>query len=1291
MYIQHNIHLEQVGADSAESLASFVEIKFSALANAEKEVEEDEKVDQYLVHSLDSTMASAVCNDKKMGKEEAQTLFDKVFQVKEQVLEHYDDCILWTHVNRKAVPAKVFFTQSQLYVAAVRTSLRKYIFPYTSILRVSLGNATSDKDFTNILGVCFTVRPLSYYAISGFGVPAHRVCRSFLRRWRKAVLQHVLASRGNKTHRLSSPNSFLYRLTDRDKEILQQTFEMLSEDVSCFFPPMLRLPSVTGIAGSLLFEDEASLWLPQDMFQPICGRVYATWQYFCFRSADAAPSHFYLFDMTNPNENHRRIMTSLSFNDISDITAEAELPNSGGNHAKITTQSGWLLYLSFKKGSTFSLVYQLWSMATCKENEASGHTLFATCSNSPRELNFERGASLDQGGARSKKRNRSISGKSSSRRAPSPIHSGRNVPSLPLQKMVILAQSAKTSGQAFLPLKKSPSSNSNWYLQFYSDSETTSGDDGTKIYRSRADDELYASWKKFAALACMPNMTTFAEQEPLNKLASVSAPAHAWGTPRAGTDFTRKNARSRFATLGGKFKEKPAPENEKCTPDGETSLSKDLVMDGILRCIGEDLLRSSELLTQIRKGVPNVLRPLIWQITSGSVYKYQCGECSRPHVCVLQCKSNCKLGKKSYKDYLGHHLLKESESTQEIEKDLHRTMPSHPLYQDEDGLNKLRRVLVAYSWKNQEIGYCQSLNVIAALLLCFLNEEQTFWMTAQICEEILPDRYTPTMIGTMVDQQALQSLLETHIPDVAEHLEMVGVPLPLLTLPWFLCMFIGYLPWECSLRVLDNFFAEGVIVFFRVALAVLNLKREKILAEEDSMEIVEMLKHNIEVDAGELFDLVNTYMEDVSAPIVADIREFHYPDVLRQVNQQHEFDAESNRVDEEIEIETSDSEDSDIDDAREDVVLDALRDVMSSDDDSQAEKSDLTSSTEGDAVPQLVVQRTNSKLPSVLPEGDVERAPAPMSASGSTPLSTYTSITPSQSVSPSQTLLAPLASISPLRENDNPSIDGTLSVAPAEGPHITSPSQPTEFKRRLRKAHGGSRIGTDKPAVVISASTLAADGSPQVEKPGRHRQRGDRSTHRRMASIDFRHKPPEALREFLMQQQTLARTRKNKSDVSAELLGKDASAKKSGGEENEEKRQTEEEVRHMEEVKGFVREQKSFEETATRGRPKSSLTVRLNKSPVEGGSGNSGGKGDFPKVSPRSIRKGRRNTLEHTFMPQARPISVLDVVNHFRSSGRNDESECDVAGPSCKPASMDLKRVASTPNAQTMGDENRTN
>ena len=99
-------------------------------------------------------------------------------------------------------------------------------------------------------------------------------------------------------------------------------------------------------------------------------------------------------------------------------------------------------------------------------------------------------------------------------------------------------------------------------------------------------------------------------------------------------------------------------------------------------------------------------------------------------------------------------------------------------------------------------------------------------MLSTICEEILPDRfdkkkmsesaidthhlylylyfflcrYTPSMIGTMVDQSALKSLLKTHLSEVANHLEEVGVPIPLITLPWFMCMFIGYLPWEANLR-----------------------------------------------------------------------------------------------------------------------------------------------------------------------------------------------------------------------------------------------------------------------------------------------------------------------------------------------------------------------------------------------------------------------------------------------------------------------------------------------------------
>ena len=81
-----------------------------------------------------------------------------------------------------------------------------------------------------------------------------------------------------------------------------------------------------------------------------------------------------------------------------------------------------------------------------------------------------------------------------------------------------------------------------------------------------------------------------------------------------------------------------------------------------------------------------------------------------------------------YKQLVNQALGKSCQANEEIERDLHRSLPEHPAFQSETGINALRRVLSAYAYRNPQIGVRQ--NIFAVF------KTDLFCKTQNFCEKI---------------------------------------------------------------------------------------------------------------------------------------------------------------------------------------------------------------------------------------------------------------------------------------------------------------------------------------------------------------------------------------------------------------------------------------------------------------------------------------------------------------------------------------------------------------------------
>ncbi|XP_077681915.1 TBC1 domain family member 8B isoform X2 [Eretmochelys imbricata] len=236
---------------------------------------------------------------------------------------------------------------------------------------------------------------------------------------------------------------------------------------------------------------------------------------------------------------------------------------------------------------------------------------------------------------------------------------------------------------------------------------------------------------------------------------------------------------------------------------------------------GVSMFRTKKTRDLVLRGIPETLRGELWLLFSGAV-------------------NDMATNPGYYTELVEKSLGTCTLATDEIERDLRRSLPEHPAFQSDTGISALRRVLTAYAYRNPKIGYCQAMNILTSVLLLYAKEEEAFWLLVAVCERMLPDYFNRRIIGALVDQAVFEELIRDHLSQLTDYMTDMTF-FSSVSLSWFLTLFISVLPIESAVSVVDCFFYDGIKAILQLGLAVLDYNMDKLLTCKDDAEAVTVL------------------------------------------------------------------------------------------------------------------------------------------------------------------------------------------------------------------------------------------------------------------------------------------------------------------------------------------------------------------------------------------------------------------------------------------------------------------
>lgn len=260
------------------------------------------------------------------------------------------------------------------------------------------------------------------------------------------------------------------------------------------------------------------------------------------------------------------------------------------------------------------------------------------------------------------------------------------------------------------------------------------------------------------------------------------------------------------------------------------------IMDGTLEQRNENwnsVARHRKLKSRIRKGIPSPFRGEVWVYLSNSRKL----RLENPGV---------------YTNLLKKLQVTHNVHESQIEKDIERTFRKQINFREKDSpmRQSLSNVLCCYALHNPEIGYCQGMSSVIALMLCYMEEIDAFWVLESLNSN---DKYCmkgvwhPNMPLINLRFYQFEHLVRYFLPTLADHFENEGIfsCSQYQASQWFITGYLATtIPYPIKHMMWDIYLNEGVKVLFRFGLAILHIFKDKLL-KSDLEGIINTMRNDV--------------------------------------------------------------------------------------------------------------------------------------------------------------------------------------------------------------------------------------------------------------------------------------------------------------------------------------------------------------------------------------------------------------------------------------------------------------